>query len=174
MKRKPEKKANSPGLLIPQWAVPMVWAVIMLGIQVFLPWILSKFGPWLGWEDSTPGALNLAGLILIALGLALYVWCLALHFKTYSASVRLRFSPPHLVGGGPYRFSRNPMYLSGLAAWLGWTIFYGSPAVLLGVILIWAIFAVRVIPAEERQLEELFGDKYLSYKRAVRRWVGRR
>ena len=87
--------------------------------------------------------------------------------------MRIGFSPPHLVTGGPYQVSRNPMYVAGLSAWLGWTVFYGSPAVLVGLALLWTLFTVRVIPYEERQLEGLFGDEYRAYKRSVRRWLGR-
>jgi protein-S-isoprenylcysteine O-methyltransferase Ste14 len=65
------------------------------------------------------------------------------------------------------------MYVAGLLAWLGWTLFYGSPAVLIGLALLWALFTFRVIPREERQLEDLFGEEYLDYKRTVRRWLGR-
>ena len=65
------------------------------------------------------------------------------------------------------------MYVAGLLAWLGWTLFYGSPAVGIGLALLWTLFTVRVIPYEERQLEELFGEDYLVYKRSVRRWLGR-
>ena len=65
------------------------------------------------------------------------------------------------------------MYASGLFAWLGWTVFYGSPAVFTALLLLWLIFAFRVIPHEERQLEILFGNDYLEYKRSVRRWIGR-
>jgi protein-S-isoprenylcysteine O-methyltransferase Ste14 len=65
------------------------------------------------------------------------------------------------------------MYISGLIAWFGWIVYYGSPAVLLGLVLLWLFFALRMIPQEERQLEELFGEDYLAYKRTVRRWLGR-
>jgi protein-S-isoprenylcysteine O-methyltransferase Ste14 len=65
------------------------------------------------------------------------------------------------------------MYVSGLFVWLGWTVFYGSPAVFVGLVLLWSVFTFRVIPHEERQLEGLFGDEYLEYKSSVRRWIGR-
>jgi protein-S-isoprenylcysteine O-methyltransferase Ste14 len=65
------------------------------------------------------------------------------------------------------------MYVAGLFAWIGWTIFYGSPAVFIGLALLWSLFTFRVIPYEERQLEALFGDEYLKYKKSVRRWIGR-
>ena len=161
-------------LVLPRWAVPLVWVLIVLVIQILLPWVVSNLGPRLGWSQQSPGWWNLAGLIAVVIGLTSYAWCLVFHFRSYRAPVRVGLSPPHLVIAGPYRFSRNPMYVSGLFTWLGWTVFYGSPAVFIALLLLWAIFAYRVIPDEERQLEMLFGDDYLEYKRLVRRWVGRR
>jgi protein-S-isoprenylcysteine O-methyltransferase Ste14 len=160
-------------LLLPRWAIPLVWAVIVLIIQVLLPWAIAKFGPRFCWTQLTPDWWNLTGLIAVVVGLALYTWCLVFHFRSYRNSVRVGFSPPHLVTSGPYRVSRNPMYVSGLFVWLGWTIFYGSPAVFIALVLLWSVFAFRVIPHEERLLEGLFGDNYIEYKRSVGRWIGR-
>ena len=159
--------------VLPRWAIPLVWAVLVGAILVVLPWTVAKLGPRYGWSQAAPAAWNLTGLIAVVIGLGLYVWCLAFHFKSYRASVRVGFSPPHLVVGGPYHYSRNPMYVSGLFAWLGWTAVYGSPAVLVGLVLLWSAFTFRVIPYEERQLETLFGDEYLEYKSSVHRWIGR-
>jgi protein-S-isoprenylcysteine O-methyltransferase Ste14 len=159
-------------LALPRWAIPFVWAVLVLAILVALLWAVARLGPHYGWSQAIPTTWNLLGLVAVAIGLALYIWCLVFHFKSYRAPVRMSFSPPHLVVGGPYKYSRNPMYVSGLSAWLGWTVFYGSPAVLVGLALLWSAFTFRVIPYEERQLEALFGDEYRAYKRSVRRWVG--
>jgi protein-S-isoprenylcysteine O-methyltransferase Ste14 len=147
--------------------------VLVLVILVVVPWAIAGIGPRYGWSQAAPATWNLVGLIGVATGIALYAWCLAFHFRSYRASVRLSFSPPHLVLGGPYRYSRNPMYVAGLFAWLGWTVFYGSPAVFVGLALLWFVFNLWVIPHEERQLEALFGDEYLEYRRSVRRWIGR-
>jgi protein-S-isoprenylcysteine O-methyltransferase Ste14 len=172
---KPEitKNKSRPEIMLPRWAVPIVWAVTVLVIQILLPWAVSKFGPRFGWSQRTPVLWNSSGLIAVILGLALYAWCLAFHFRSYHTSVRVGFSPPHLVIAGPYKISRNPMYVSGLFVWLGWTIFYGSPAVFITFVILFLIFAFRVIPQEEHQLEMLFGDDYLEYKRSVGRWIGR-
>jgi protein-S-isoprenylcysteine O-methyltransferase Ste14 len=64
------------------------------------------------------------------------------------------------------------MYAAGLFAWIGWVVYFGSPAVLVVLLLLWAGFTFRMIPYEECQLEELFGEEYLAYKRSVRRWIG--
>jgi protein-S-isoprenylcysteine O-methyltransferase Ste14 len=173
MKMKISNQTNSNKVFLPRWAVPLIWAVIVLVIQVLLPWAASKLGPRLGWDELTAGSWNFTGLLLVAIGLMSYAWCLVFHFRTYASSVRISFSPPHLVKSGPYRFSRNPMYVSGLFTWLGWTIFYGSPAVLIVLMLLWFVFSFRVIPHEEQMLEELFGEEFLEYKHSVRKWIGR-
>jgi protein-S-isoprenylcysteine O-methyltransferase Ste14 len=103
----------------------------------------------------------------------MYTWCLVFHFRSYRAPVRAGFAPPQLVIAGPYQYSRNPMYVSALFAWLGWAVFFGSPAVFIALVLLWSAFALRVIPLEERQLEQLFGEDYREYKRSVPRWIGR-
>ena len=158
---------------LPRWAIPLVWFVLVGVILVVLPWAVARLGPRYGWSQAGPALWNHVGLVPVALGLTFYVWSLVFHFKSYRAAVRVGFSPPHLVVGGPYQVSRNPMYVAGLSAWLGWTVFYGSPAVLGGLVLLWSLFTFRVIPYEERQLEALFGDEYLEYKNSVRRWIGR-
>lgn len=158
---------------LPKWAIPIVWSIIVLVIMIFLPSVVSQSGPRYGWHQQAPATWNFTGLIAVGMGLAMYIWCLVFHFKSYRESVRIGFAPPHLVVTGPYRYSRNPMYVSGLFVWIGWTIFYGSPAVLIGLVFLWSLFTFRVIPNEERQLEALFGDEYKEYKASVRRWIGR-
>ena len=165
------KRKDRRELFLPKWAVPLVWTVIVLVIMVFLPWIVAKIGPRFGWSQQIPEWWNLMGLFVVVTGLGLYAWCLVFHYKSYRDAVRISFSPPHLVSTGPYRISRNPMYVAGLCTWLGWTVFYGNPAVFVILILLWSVFSFRVIPHEERLLEALFGDEYLAYKRSVRRWI---
>lgn len=76
-----------------------------------------------------------------------------------------------IVRAGPYRFSRNPVYLAftlfqiGLAAWVN------SVGLLLTLLPALALMMLVVIPREERYLEARFPTEYLPYKRAVRRWL---
>lgn len=76
-----------------------------------------------------------------------------------------------IVRAGPYRFSRNPIYLAftlfqvGIAAWVN------GLGVLLALLPALALMALVVIPREERYLEARFPSEYLQYKRAVRRWL---
>jgi len=172
MKPQPAPSKNQRGIWLPLWAIPIVWTIPVLVIQILLPWAISRLGHQYGWHQSAPVVWNLIGLIAVGIGLTTYIWCLVFHFKSYRELVRISFSPPHLVVDGPYRYSRNPMYVSGLFVWCGWTIFYGNETVLIGLVLLWSVFAFRVIPSEERQLEALFGDEYRVYKKLVGRWCG--
>ena len=173
MKTENQNRKERRKLMLPKKIVPIVWAIIVLVIMVLLPWVVAKIGSRFGWSQTSPAWWNLIGLIGVVIGLGMYAWCLVFHYRSYRTSVRVGFTPPHLVVAGPYKISRNPMYVSGLFAWLGWVVFYGSPAVLVAFVLLWIAFTYRVIPHEERQLETLFGDAYLAYKQSVRRWIGR-
>ena len=76
-----------------------------------------------------------------------------------------------IVRSGPYRFSRNPIYLAfsllqlGIAFWLenGWVLLALVPAV--------ALMSFVVIPREERYLARRFPSEYPAYRAAVRRWL---
>lgn len=76
-----------------------------------------------------------------------------------------------IVSAGPYRFSRNPIYLAftllqlGLAAWLN------ALGLMLAVLPAAALMALVVVPREERYLERKFGESYLQYKARVRRYL---
>ncbi|HEX2682223.1 MAG TPA: isoprenylcysteine carboxylmethyltransferase family protein, partial [Candidatus Dormibacteraeota bacterium] len=82
-----------------------------------------------------------------------------------------RSTPQYLLRAGPYRLSRNPMYAGGVLVWLGWALFYGSPAVWAGLAVVSATWAT-VVRWEERRLAERFGDAYRAYLAEVPRWVG--
>ena len=77
----------------------------------------------------------------------------------------------HLVTGGIYQVSRNPMYLGFSILLLAWAVFLASPWTLLGVpAFIAFITRFQIIP-EERALQALFGDAYRDYQDRVRRWL---
>ena len=77
----------------------------------------------------------------------------------------------NLATHGFYRLTRNPMYLGMLCILVGLAIGLGSvtPAVV-PIVFMWLI-TERFIKNEEKQLEHLFGERYIQYKQAVRRWL---
>ena len=76
-----------------------------------------------------------------------------------------------LVLSGPYRFSRNPMYIGLTLLYAGLVTFLQLPwGLVLLPMVIWLI-TIWVIVPEEKYLEQKFGGEYLNYKAKVRRWI---
>ena len=157
---------------IPRWVIPIYWVVELLLVDVAIPWGIAFLVSRLGWTESRPGVINLYGLVLIATGLVLELWTIALHLVRTSQQVEVERTPTYLLTRGPYQFTRNPMYLGELVLWIGWVFFFGSLPVLIGFLLLAALLNFRVVPREERELEARFGDAYIQYKKRVRRWFG--
>jgi len=76
-----------------------------------------------------------------------------------------------IVRAGPYRFSRNPIYLAFSLLHLGIAIWVNGLWLVATLIAALAIMGYVVIPREEQYLERRFGAEYLDYKKSVRRWV---
>jgi protein-S-isoprenylcysteine O-methyltransferase Ste14 len=76
-----------------------------------------------------------------------------------------------IVRAGPYRFSRNPIYLAFFALHLSMAIWANSLWLMATLSATVAIIAVVVVPREERYLTGRFGAEYLEYKASVRRWL---
>lgn len=117
-----------------------------------------------------PGPLRRIGPILMLAGGALDVWA-ALLFRRAGTAIR-PFQPALvLVGQGPYRFTRNPMYLGMVLLLIGLGFWLGSLAPFLVVPLFVALIHRRFILAEEAFMERAFGAAYARYRASVRRWL---
>jgi protein-S-isoprenylcysteine O-methyltransferase Ste14 len=75
-----------------------------------------------------------------------------------------------IVRTGPYRFSRNPIYLAFILLVLGLSFWLNNLWLLVTLVPAFALIAMVVIPREERFLERNFDEQYSSYKARVRRW----
>jgi protein-S-isoprenylcysteine O-methyltransferase Ste14 len=110
------------------------------------------------------------GVIPMVLGLILGTRAAA-EFRRAGTGFDLRGGSSALVTSGPFRFSRNPMYLAMLTWLLGLAILLGSLVAFVFPVLFWLLADFFIIPLEERSTERLFGERYLEYKRHVRRWL---
>jgi protein-S-isoprenylcysteine O-methyltransferase Ste14 len=111
-----------------------------------------------------------AGWLLIALGLGVMLW--AIWTFTRARTSVLPFRPATaMVTSGPYRLSRNPMYVGLTLLYVGLSLLTGMawPLVMLPVAL-WALTAL-VIRREERYLGAEFAAEYDAYRARVRRWL---
>ena len=114
--------------------------------------------------------LEVVGMVLVALGMALAAWGMLVFVRARTAIYPNR-PASRVVRHGPYRFTRNPMYVGMTAAYAGVALALnlGWPFVLLPLVL----FALvrLVIRREERYLAQAFGADYDAYRARVRRWL---
>ena len=139
---------------------PPVWLALFMA----LGWALGELWAPLG------DALLWPGRALIAAGIALAVWA-ALAFRRARTTIVPHERPSALVETGPYRHSRNPIYVADLAILAGWVLITGQP---LGLVLLWPfarLLEARFIEPEERMLAEDLGAPYEAYCARVRRWL---
>ena len=153
-----DQDVANPGLVRP----PIVYlAAILAGVALDLvrplPWMPAGFGAW-------------AGVPLVVLAVALFV-ASTRQFRRAGTPVPGNEPTTTIVRSGPYRFSRNPIYLAfsilalGIACWVDSIWLVGTLAA--AVLVVDAV----VIPREERYLERRFNPRYLEYKARVRRWL---
>jgi protein-S-isoprenylcysteine O-methyltransferase Ste14 len=113
---------------------------------------------------------HIAGVLSLIGGAALAVWCLGLFRAAHTTTVPFE-TASQLVRRGPYRFSRNPMYVSLTLVYLGEAGILAQIWPLLFLPLTLAYIHRTVIPVEEARLREVFGDAYEHYCAGVRRWL---
>jgi protein-S-isoprenylcysteine O-methyltransferase Ste14 len=155
----PVEAPDRPGVLAPP---PLLYGGgLVLGL--LLEWVVPLPG--------LPGSVSwpLGAIVLVA-GAALGAWFVSA-FRRAGTPVDVRRPTTTIVTGGPFRFSRNPGYLSLTAMYVGITVLVDALwplAVLPGIVL---VVQRTVIEREERYLERKFGDDYLRYKVRTRRWI---
>jgi protein-S-isoprenylcysteine O-methyltransferase Ste14 len=123
-----------------------------------------------GLFPGAPAWLDPAGGVLIGAGVALALWA-ALTFRAAGTNVNPTKPATTVVVQGPFQFTRNPMYLSLAAIYLGGVVMLNSlwPLALFPIT-IWVIRS-QIIAREEAYLERKFGAAYLDYKKRVRQWL---
>lgn len=112
----------------------------------------------------------LLGGPLILLAIFLCLWQQRT-MQRHRQSGLYRALPSTLITDGPFRISRNPLYVGMLVCSLGIALSLGSLGALALIALEWILMNFWGIPFEEQVLEVQFGETYTAYKRRVRRWL---
>ncbi len=119
---------------------------------------------------SLPLPGRLAGLVILGVAL-FFIPTAPILFAIHKTTIVPHGKARTLLERGPYRVSRNPMYVGLVLIYLGITFLLGTAWPLLFLALpIW-VTHVKTIPYEEQMMERGFGDAYRSYKARVRRWL---
>jgi protein-S-isoprenylcysteine O-methyltransferase Ste14 len=138
---------------------------------VFLSAILSGIALNHRWPlPFVPSMLRLLGPVVALSAVMLFVLSFR-EFRAAGTSVRGAKPATTIVRTGPYRFSRNPIYLSFILLLIGLAVWLDDLWLLLTLIPATAFIAGVVIPREERFLDARFREQYSSYKLTVRRWL---
>jgi protein-S-isoprenylcysteine O-methyltransferase Ste14 len=146
--------------------IPVPWVFLLTyimgaGLEHALP--LRAGNGWL------PGV-RLTGGVLFLIGATIAGWGL-LTFRLARTTTVPGKASSRLVSWGPYRFSRNPMYVGLIVAYLGEAGILRQvwPVILLPLIVAYVNWIV--IPVEEAKLREVFNEEYDRYRKRVRRWL---
>ena len=132
-----------------------------------LGWLLDRWIP-LPALPRTPSRLLAAVLLLPGFGLLF--WSLWLFLRARTSPLPMRPTTA-IVRSGPYRWTRNPMYLAMLLLYLGVALLFDVVWALLLTPVLVTLVGRLVIAREERYLEARFPADYPQYKREVRRWL---
>jgi protein-S-isoprenylcysteine O-methyltransferase Ste14 len=150
---------DNPGIRVPP---PLIYLLpLLLGLlldrKAHVPFLPRGVRRVLGWP-------------LVGGGMALAAWFAR---TLHGADTTLRTDKPvsSLVQDGPFRYSRNPGYLSLTMLYAGIAILRNALWAILLLPLVLYVIQRELIEREERYLERTFGEEYLAYKSRVRRWV---
>lgn len=153
-----EPEAANLGLLRP----PFIYlGAIAVGLTIHALWPAHIVPPALGMP---------IGVILVLAAVALFLSAVR-RFRAAGTPVPGNRPATTIVRTGPYRFSRNPIYLAFSLLQLGLAFSFNSAGLLLMLIPAFALMSFVVVPREERYLEAKFPSEYMPYKAAVRRWL---
>jgi protein-S-isoprenylcysteine O-methyltransferase Ste14 len=154
-----EDERDNPGVIAPP---PLIYAgTLVAGLlanrRYHVPFLPRRVARILGWP------LLACGLVIGFLG--------SREMRRAETNVDPYKPATSVVTGGPFRFTRNPLYLSFTMIYGGIaTIANALPAALLLPIVL-RLMRRGVIEREERYLERKFGDEYIEYKEEVPRWI---
>jgi protein-S-isoprenylcysteine O-methyltransferase Ste14 len=146
-----------PGLLRP----PLVLlAAVILGVVLH----------WIWPVPFIPSALALAGPLILIAAVLLFVFSFR-EFRISGTPVRGSERTTTIVRTGPYRFSRNPIYLAFVLFLLGLAVALNNLWLFVALAAFVSFISIIVIPREEQFLERNFQAEYSEYKATVRRWL---
>lgn len=164
MNAMPQKLGKNPMRFLLYVPVPWMYVLIYL-VGIGVERAVRPHG-----AGETNPAVSVAGAALFAIGAVIAGWGWMTFHRARTTTIPGKASSK-LVTWGPYRFTRNPMYVGLLIAYLGEAGLLRQfwPAVLLPLVVVYVNWIV--IPVEEAKLEEVFGEDYQRYRARVRRWI---
>lgn len=144
---------------------PPIWAMVFLGAAAGASWALGW--PQIPW----PPHREAVGMAIFFAGWILPVWAYR-RFRVVGTELDpVSERNAALVTDGPFRLTRNPMYLGLCVATLGMALWVGAWPMLVAPVAVFAVANWGHIPFEEAKMRRQFGADYDAYAAKVRRWI---
>jgi protein-S-isoprenylcysteine O-methyltransferase Ste14 len=138
---------------------------------VALPGIVGFILPIsIGISSGLPARYAAFSSVTLCLGITLLLWCVREFYVAGRGTLAPWDPPQHLVTTGPYRLSRNPMYIGVITILLGWCLLWGSRTLIIYTVLLLCGFQLRVLLFEEPWAARQFGAQWQAYRSRVPRW----
>jgi protein-S-isoprenylcysteine O-methyltransferase Ste14 len=142
---------------------PVAWGLAIIA-GLALDWLVPlSFLP----ADLPAGLL---GAMVFVLALALFAWAIVTITRAGS-NVPTNLPTTAIVESGPYRYTRNPIYLAMFLGLIGLAIAFDNVWLLMMLVPFALVIRYGVVAREEAYLERKFGDVYRGYRSRVRRWL---
>lgn len=140
----------------PVWLVGLIVAALLIGEALELPAVAQQ---------------RPVGVVVLVAGFLWSAWAV-LTFRRHRAEIRPSSTVhPTFVTSGPFRWSRNPMYLGSLVMGVGAALIAGTWLMWLVPVVLFLLQNFVIIPFEERSMQHTFGEEYDAYRARVRRWI---
>ncbi len=143
---------------------PPVWALAYVLLALAIGWQLD-------WPEMPGFPLPLLGIVLVSVPWILPGWAIILFHREGTEVNPTSPTNRKLIATGPYRFTRNPMYLGLVIVTLGIAVWVGAWPMFLAPVAVFVTANWIHIPFEEAKMRRQFGAAYDGYVGRVRRWV---
>jgi len=141
------------------------------GLVIALVLATSIVDGRVGW--SLPAGCKLPGLAATLLGLGAIGWAEVTLLRIAHSTGGFGDPPPGLVVEGPYRFTRNPIYLGAAFLLFGLSLWRGSPTLLVAALAFLPVMHVFILRVEEPATRRRLSAAYDDYRNRVPRWLPR-
>src|SRR5882724_6801626 len=146
---------------------PLAWALAVIA-GLALDWLAPL--PFLPASPPAGRPVGWLGALVFALALALAAWAIVT-MTGAGSNVPTNRPTTTIVESGPYRFTRNPIYLGMFGGQIGLAIAFDTLWLLLMLVPFALVIRYGVVAREEAYLERTFGDLYRGYRSRVQRWL---
>jgi protein-S-isoprenylcysteine O-methyltransferase Ste14 len=155
--------ASAPPNTIP-WPPILYIGAALLGYGLHTLWPL----PWPA--DAARATLLMAGVFMLCCAFAIEL-ATALAFQKHKTTILPHRAARHLITSGPFKFSRNPIYLANTMLLAGSGLIFGIVWFVVAALTAALLTQHLAIKREERHLAEKFGQEWTTYAAATRRWL---